>query len=185
MLMNTVRKLLFLDTETVSNQGESYWDKVENRNDLIQISFVDLYDNEFDLVIRPFETYHNTENWYKDHRLTWDKVKNLDELPKHYLELKQQLEGNIIVCHNVEFDKNVIEQSLKNYNLPMFQNIQWVDSKKIYADYYNIKNRKYSKLERLAKQIGVYDELAHNSLVDAKMLRSVFMNMLRMNIVNV
>ena len=183
--MNTVRKILFLDTETVSNQGDSYWDKVENRNDLIQISFVDLFDYEFDKVIRPFETYHNTKDWYKDHRLTWDKVKDLDELPKHYLELKHQLEGNIIVCHNVEFDKNVIEQSLKNYDLPMFQNIQWVDSKKIYADYYNIKNRKYSKLERLAKQIGVYDELAHNSLVDAKMLRSVFMNMLRMNIVNV
>ena len=59
----------------------------------------------------------------------------------------------------------------------MFQNIQWVDSKKIYADYYNIKNRKYSKLERLAKQIVVYDEHFINSLVDAKMLRSVFKNM--------
>lgn len=183
--MNTLRKLIFLDTETVSNQGEKYWERVENRNDLIQISFVDLFGTEYDKVIRPFKTYHNTNGWYKDHRLTWDKVKNLDELPAYYLELKQHLEGNIIVAHNSSFDRNVIEQSLKNYDLPMFQNIEWVDSKKIYADYFNIKNRSYSKLERLAKQIGVYDELAHNSLIDAKMLRSVYMNMLRMNIVNV
>ena len=95
------------------------------------------------------------------------------------------LEGRTIVCHNVKFDRNVIYQSLKNYDLQMFQNINWVDSKQIYADYFGITNRSYSKLERLAKQIGVYDELAHNSLIDAKMLRSVFMNMVRMNMVQV
>jgi DNA polymerase III epsilon subunit-like protein len=183
--MNNLGKILFLDTETVSNQGDSYFDRKENQNDLIQISFVDLFNNEYDRTIRPYKTYHYTTDWYKDHRIVWDMVKDMEELPNYYLELKQMLEGRTIVCHNVKFDRNVIYQSLKNYDLQMFQNINWVDSKQIYADYFGITNRSYSKLERLAKQIGVYDELAHNSLIDAKMLRSVFMNMVRMNMVQV
>tara|TARA_B100001996_G_scaffold329476_1_gene277184 strand:- start:116 stop:688 length:573 start_codon:yes stop_codon:yes gene_type:complete len=183
--IQVVGKLLFLDTETVSNQGMTYFDNKENQNDLIQISFIDELNNSYDKVIRPFKTYHNSDGWYKDHKLDWNKVKDLNELPSIYSELKELLEGNTLVAHNMNFDKNVIYQSLKNYGLPMLENIQWIDSKKIYSDYFNISNRSYSKLERLSKQIGVYDENAHNSLVDAKMLRSVFNNMVRNNIINI
>tara|TARA_B100000029_G_scaffold10691_1_gene11578 strand:+ start:191 stop:739 length:549 start_codon:yes stop_codon:yes gene_type:complete len=182
--MNKLSKLIFLDVETVSNQTD-YWSNIENQNDLIQISFIDLFDNETDIILRPYKTYHETDNWYADHRLTWDIVKDMHELPNYYLELKDKLEGNTIIAHNMNFDRNVIYQSLKNYGLNMFQNINWVDSKQIYADYFGVKNKSYTKLERLAKQIGVYDENAHNGLVDAKMLRSVFMNMVRQNIIEI
>lgn len=180
-----MRSIIFLDTESVSNQGGKYWEAVENRNDLIQLSFVDMFDDKFDITIRPFKTYHETNGWYLDHGLTWDILKDRPELDELYGLIKNQLEGKTIVTHNVEFDKNLIEQSLKNYGLPMIE-AEWICTKTIYAQRFGLTNRKYSSMERLMKQMGLYDkEKAHNSLEDAKMLKSLFMSYLRKNYLEV
>ena len=53
------------------------------------------------------------------------------ELDFYFYELEKILNGKTIVCHNVKFDKNLIEQSLANYNLSLPKNINWICTKDI------------------------------------------------------
>ena len=54
--------IIFLDCESVSIQdGRNYFDNLELQDDLIQLAFIDLNANEFELMVKPNENYFNTE----------------------------------------------------------------------------------------------------------------------------
>ena len=186
--MTTYGNILFLDCESVSIQDDrdyfgerntKDWKKLQN--DLIQIAFIDLMGNEYNKTIKPIKEYWNTKDWYGD-KFNWEVVKDEKELDFYFYELEKILNGKTIVCHNVEFDKNLIEQSLANYNLSLPKNINWICTKDIYEERFNINNRRYSSLRRLTKQMGLYRASEHHdALADCNMLKDLFNSYMRKN----
>lgn len=186
--MTTYGNILFLDCESVSiqddrdyfgEQNTKDWEKLQN--DLIQIAFIDLMGNEYNKTIKPIKEYWNTKDWYGD-KFNWEVVKDEKELDFYFYELEKILNGKTIVCHNVKFDKNLIEQSLANYNLSLPKNINWICTKDIYEKRFNINNRRYSSLRRLTKQMGLYRASEHHdALADCNMLKDLFNSYMRKN----
>jgi|TARA_B100000085_G_C18468839_1_gene482157 DNA polymerase III epsilon subunit-like protein len=178
--------IIFLDCESVSIQDDrDYFNDKTLQDDLIQLAFIDLNANEFELMTKPNEKYWNTKNWYGD-KFSWETQKNYQELNAHAKDLIDLLNGKTIVVHNVEFDKNLIEKSLQHYGYELPNNINWICTKDIYHNRFGISNRKYSSLRRLTKAMGLYrSEEHHNALADCYMLRDLFNSYLRKNYLEV
>lgn len=178
--------IIFLDCESVSIQDDRpYFKDLSLQDDLIQLAFIDLNANEFELNIKPNEKYWNTKNWYGD-KFNWETQKNYQELNAHAKDLINTLEGKTIIVHNVFFDKNLIETSLKHYGYELPNNINWICTKDIYHNKFGISNRKYSSLRRLTKAMGLYRANEHhNALADCYMLRDLFNSYIRKNYLEV
>ena len=178
--------IIFLDCESVSIQdGRNYFENLELQNDLIQLAFIDLNANEYELMVKPNENYWNTKNWYGD-KFSWETQKNYKELNAHAKDLINLLSGKTIIAHNVNFDKNLIEKSLKHYGYELPNNINWICTKDIYHNKFGISNRKYSSLRRLTKAMGLYRANEHhNALADCYMLRDLFNSYIRKNYLEV
>ena len=180
--------IIFLDCESVSIQdGRDYFNIEELQDDLIQLAFIDMNANEFNLMVKPNENYWNTKNWYGD-KFSWETQKDYQELNAHAKDLIDLLNGKTIITHNVKFDKTLIEVSLRHYGYELPNNINWICTKEIYQERFNFnpdnakRNRSYSSLRRLTKQMGLYRaDDHHNGLSDAYMLKDLFMSYLRKN----
>jgi len=89
--------IIFLDCESVSIQDDrAYFEDLSLQNDLIQLAFIDLNDNEYELNIKPNENYWNTKNWYGN-KFSWETQKNYQELNAHAKDLINILNGKRII----------------------------------------------------------------------------------------
>ncbi|TLS36218.1 3'-5' exonuclease [Pseudalkalibacillus caeni] len=134
----------------------------------------DEYKDDYYTLIKPIDNYFSSMNT-AIHGITAEDVKDAEEF--HTLwdkEIRERLEGKLLVAHNASFDMSVLRNVLDAYNLPhpnLTYNCTVNISKKTWTDLEN------HKLNTIAKHLGIrFDH--HHALEDAHVAAQVFMEAL-------
>jgi ATP-dependent DNA helicase DinG len=94
----------------------------------------------------------------------------------------------VLVAHNANFDKGVIERALFRCDLVLPSNVTWQCTQKMSIDMGNARGRGKNTLEACCKREGIEYVNAHSALPDAIMcgrLFTQFMSKLKLNDTNV
>lgn len=138
----------------------------QDRHSACALGIVSVIDNEIvdrqHFIIQPPNNKYAAKN-IEIHGIIPEFTINAPTIAELYQELKELFDGKILVCHNAEFDLDVLNKSLKSRNIDNDINYQWCCTKEIY----------HNKLEVLAEEYNL-DLDHHNPLSDAEACAALF-----------
>jgi DNA polymerase-3 subunit epsilon len=127
-------------------------------------------------LIKPPEGIEIDAGAEKVHGISMEMVKDAPEFDKVAAELRQAIEGKIVVAYNAEFDKGVLNRAFHHYSVPLRDtdgNV-WTCAMLAFAEYAGEIGRKgdykWQTLESAARALGVtvLGDKAHNAVGDCR-----------------
>lgn len=107
---NTMKDFIALDFETAT----------QNRNSMCAIGLVVVKDNviieKFYALVQPPNNEYN-HHTIEVHRILPEFTANAPAFPELYTKLKSYLHNSTVVCHNADFDINVLKQTMNFYDI--------------------------------------------------------------------
>lgn len=92
----------------------------QNRNSMCAIGLVVVRENviieKFYALVQPPNNEYNLHN-IELHRILPDFTVNAPTFPEIYPKLKSYIQGSTVVCHNSDFDTNVLMRTMDFYNI--------------------------------------------------------------------
>lgn len=122
-------------------------------------------------LIRPPELRFSNMN-IMIHGIREEDVVNEKEFNELWEEIKEYIDGKVVVAHNAPFDISVLRRTLEHYNL-QFPNIKFLCTMAISRKYYPFLEN--AKLNTVNKFLG-FEFSHHNAGEDARACANILMN---------
>lgn len=162
------RRPVYLDTETTG---------LDNSSEIIEISIVD-DDGKvlFESLVRPSQPIPAAST--RIHGLRDEDVRTARPWPILWPEIRNVLFNRLIVMYNESFDKRMIEQTHKRYNMRVTDRLQTFDLLALYAqfrgewDSYR-RSYRFHSLADAGRQCQISLPNAHRSTADTLLTRAL------------
>lgn len=115
------------------------------------------------------------------HGITNEDVQRLPEWRMVFYEVRHLLEGQNIICYNVDYDRRILQQTGRLRGKPDIE-ADWFCAMKAFAELYGEPGRssgqyRWKKLIHAAGYYGIDDDGAHSALADTLMTLAVAQKM--------
>jgi len=133
-----------------------------------------IVDEYYKLIKPPGNKYHYIHT--KIHGLSASDTKDSPTFKEAWHEIEPLLKGNVLIAHNVNFDKSCLKATMEYYGIN-YNNLgvehKWKCSWKLAK----VKGYFPANLKALSKRFGISTEGHHNASCDARMCAKIYMAM--------
>lgn len=166
------REAVIFDSETTGLGSD---------DEFVQLGVIDLQGNTLlDALVRPSRPIPPDATAI--HRLTDADVAGAPAFPALYDALRDALGGRTVIVYNADYDRRILWQTCRLYDLPMIEPARWYCAMKVYARYHGAWNNRsgdyrWHKLASACQVEGVPIHAAHSAIGDCHLALALLRKM--------
>jgi DNA polymerase-3 subunit epsilon len=150
-------------------------------DEFVQLGVIDLQGNiVLDTLVRPSRPIPPDATAI--HHLTNDDVAGAPAFPELYEALRDAIGGRTVIVYNADYDRRILWQTCRLYDLPMIEAGRWYCAMKYYARFYGAWNSRFGdfrwhKLAVACANEGVPVGRAHAAVEDCRLTLALLRKM--------